>query len=121
VEENPVSGVFNILPSDAIGSDTDSEQTGIATDNAMKLPHCVSFKSWQAWCKNRDWLIVDDHKVKCRVCTQVLREGLGTLKRLAGPKCKLSLGFAKGVTTDHIKVSKKTCRNEKKEVVEKNL
>jgi hypothetical protein len=84
--------------------DSEMEQTATA-EETIKLPHCVSLTSWNSWRESRKWLIAVNHKVRYNICSEVLRQGLGTLKALAGPRAssKLNFGFAKGVTTDHIK------------------
>jgi len=88
-------------------------------DETIKLPHCVSLTSWNSWRESRKWLVADNHKVRCNICSEVLRQGLGTLKALAGPRAssKLNLGFAKGVTTDHIKKG----RNDRKKKLLKKI
>ena len=79
------------------------EQIGTAVE-AIKLPHCVSLTSWNSWRESREWIAVN-HKVRCNICSEVLGQGVGTFKASASPRAssKLNFGFAKGVTTDHIK------------------
>jgi hypothetical protein len=86
--------------------DSEIEQIGTA-EETIKLPHCVSLTSWNSWRESRKWIAVN-HKVRRNICSEVLGQGLGTLKALAGPRAcsKSNFGFAQGVTTDRIKKSR---------------
>ena len=72
--------------------DGEMEQTPTA-EETIKLPHCVSLTSRNSWRESRKWLMAVNHKVRYNICSEVLRQGLGTLKALGGPKGKQQIEF----------------------------